>query len=83
MNVRDILIKSSKFLNLNNVLSYLKGDIELSDDVQIDLDNLIMSVNMVNSVIASQYIEVIDEVFINNNSQSINWVKLQIKILLR
>ena len=72
MNVRDILIKSSKFLNLNNVLSYLKGDIELSDDVQIDLDNLIMSVNMVNSVIASQYIEVIDEVFINNNSQSIN-----------
>lgn len=59
MNVRNIIKASAEFLNLNNVVKYLDGNCELSECIQDDINNLLLSVNMVNTNVASSYIEII------------------------
>jgi len=69
MLVRDILKFSADYLGLKSVKNYLNGDSELTDEVLEDLDNLLLSVNMVNNNIASSYIELnsTKELFVKNN----------------
>jgi hypothetical protein len=74
MFVKNIIKKSAEFLGLKNVVKYIDGDIELSDEVADDLSVFTMAVNMTNNNIASSYVELVDAKEIGcNSSGKINY----------
>jgi len=67
MKVKDIIISTANILNLKKVIEYLNNEIELTTDIQEELNNLLLAVNMTNNNIATHYIELIDKVKIYND----------------
>ena len=63
MLVKDIIKKACKLINLSDVLEYLNdetGTITQSDEVSEKLDKLLLSVNLTNNTLSSQYFEISD-----------------------
>lgn len=60
MKVNNIIKKAAKILGIDNVYDYLNGEIELSESISQDVEKLLLACNIVNGIIASQYVEVID-----------------------
>jgi len=56
MKVKDIIISTANILNLKKVIEYLNNEIELTTDIQEELNNLLLAVNMTNNNIATHYI---------------------------
>ena len=61
MKVKNIIRNAAEYLNLKNVIKFLEGEIDTSEEVERDLHNLIIAVNMVNNTVASSYIELVTE----------------------
>lgn len=79
MKVKEILIKVSKILDLKELENYLTHDIEITDDINNDINKLLMATNMINGIIASQYFEIIDNVNINVNNNFIAYADISDK----
>lgn len=60
MKVNNIIKKVAKILDLSNVHEFLNGDIESTDSISQDIEKLLLACNIVNGIIASQYMEVIE-----------------------
>lgn len=65
MLVKNIIKKSAEFLKLKDVIEWLENDEKMSDDVSEIINDMMLAVNMVNTNIASSYIELIDEKDLN------------------
>lgn len=66
MKVKDILINIAKIMELNQLYDYLTNyDAVMDDGVNDCMEKLLLAINMTNSVIASQYIELIDIVYVH------------------
>lgn len=61
MNVKNIMRSAAEILALNDVVQYLDGELDVSDDITENINQLILAVNMVNNTIASSYIELLGE----------------------
>lgn len=59
MEVKEIIKLSAEFLNMKNIVDYLSGSLEASEDMDNDINNFLLAVNMVNNNIASSYIDLI------------------------
>ena len=62
MNVKNILKCVAKILELNDEYAYLlDSTVYPSDDVKSEIEKLMLAINMTNNVIASQYVEIVDD----------------------
>ena len=71
MLVKDIIKKACKLINLSDVLEYLNdetGTITQSDEVSEKLDKLLLSVNLTNNTLSSQYFEISDCAVCDNSN---------------
>jgi len=83
MKVKEILINVTKLMEINNVYDYLTNDnIALDDSIMADIDRLLSAVNMTNSIIASQYIEVNDCVEIQSKNNLIHYADITDKNII-
>ena len=57
MLVKEILKISADFLELKNVKKYLNSEVEISDEIEEEINNLLLGLNMVNNTIAASYID--------------------------
>lgn len=65
MKVKDILINVAKIMELDQLYDYLTStDMVASDDVNGCIEKLLLAINMTNSVIASQYVELTDVAYV-------------------
>lgn len=68
MLVKNILKNTSKILGMIEVAEYLESmDSELYDNVSEDINNMLLAVNMTNNNIASNYIDLVGKVSVNND----------------
>lgn len=68
MIVKDIIKKTAELLELNDVLEYYDdSELELSDDVSNTIKKILLSINLTNNTIASQYYEIIGYKYVNCN----------------
>ena len=83
MLVKNIVCKAAKILSLNDVCEYLNSDDEsLYLDVKEDIENMVLAVNMVSSNIASNYIELIGKISLNNNSSILSFDSISNKSII-
>ncbi len=83
MQVIDILIKSARILELNGVLECLNNsNIDEPEDVSIDIDNLLTSINIVSRDIASSFCEMIDRVNVECQNGVIEFSQITDKDIL-
>ena len=73
MKVREIVKASAELLNMKDVVKYLDGDIEESDEINESITNFVLAVNMVNNNIASSYIDLIGESNVYNNGDKVHY----------
>lgn len=66
MLIKNIIRKSAEFLKLNNVIDYL-NDSEESEDVSEIINDFLIAINMVNTNIASSYMELIETTTLSVN----------------
>lgn len=59
MLVKDIIKVSAEYLDIKNVVSFLDNKIENNEEVLQEINTFLLAVNMVNSGIASSYIELV------------------------
>lgn len=82
MLVKNIIKKSAEFLNLNNVKKYLDNELEITDEIESDINTFLLSVNMVNNTIASSYIELISDVEIDVSDGLIPYSEISDKSII-
>lgn len=82
MFVKNIVKLSAEFLNLKDVVDYINGDIEASEELLSEVNNLVLAVSMVNNNIASSYIELIAKTKITNCSGLIGFSKISNKSII-
>ena len=75
MMVKNIIINACKLINKKDVISYLNGDIELNEEIEELLNDLLLSVNMANNSIASNYIPIKNNVKLKNSEGMILFEK--------
>ena len=77
MVVKNILKKVSQLLNLNDVLDSLNSDnFESNTQILEEINLMMLSVNIVNNNIASNYIELFDKIKINCSDEIIPFDKI-------
>jgi len=82
MLVKNIMITSAEFLDLKNVVKYLNGDIEESEELLEESNNLLLAVNMVNNSIASSYIELLASKKIMVNTDIVSYSDISEKSII-
>lgn len=60
MFVKEIIKVSAEYLDIKNLIDFIDGKVESNDEIQSDINSLVLAVNMVNSFVASSYIELIN-----------------------
>ena len=84
MKVKDIIKNTAKLLNMIDLISYL-DDMEHvvpSADTQKDLNDMLLAINITNSNIACNYIELSETKRINTETGLINYVLLTNKNII-
>ena len=82
MVVKNIIINACKLINRKDVISYLNGDIELNEEIEELLNDLLLSVNMANNSIASNYIPIKNNVKLKNSEGMILFKNMSDKDIL-
>ena len=84
MNVKNILINTAKLLNMNDVLDYLADttNVTPSADTVKDVNDMILAVNITNSNIACNYIELTDKYSYANPTGNIPFRLISTKNIL-
>ena len=57
MLVKDIIKVSAEYLDIKNIVNYIDDKIENNEEIEQEVNSFLLAVNMVNSGIASSYIE--------------------------
>lgn len=60
MLVRDIIKICGEFLELKDIVKYVENKEEVAEEIESEINLFLLAVNMVNSSIASSYIELVD-----------------------
>ena len=71
MKVKEIVIYVAKILGLNDVEESLLNDSDSSNEINDEIQKIVLGINMLNGMIASQYIELKDIKAIENSSSLI------------
>ena len=83
MNVKEIIINVSKILELDDVVEYLSDEsIVPYESILEDVEKLTLAVNMLNAVVASQYIELKDCKVIEVNSDIVSYSSITDKQII-
>jgi len=72
MSVKEIIIYVAKILGMNDIVKYLSNeDVDATEEVHEEMEKLLIAINMLNGVIASQFVEIKDVKYIENHSDII------------
>ena len=59
MLVKDIIKVGAEYLDIKDVIDYVENKIELNDEIEQEINTFLLAINMVNSGIASSYLELV------------------------
>jgi hypothetical protein len=82
MIVKNIIINACELMNKKDVISYLKGETELNEEIEEVLNDLMVAVNMANNSIASNYIPIKNVVKLKNSQGMILFKNMSDKDIL-
>lgn len=84
MKVKDVVIDVCKLLGYNELISYLENNTisDIDNSILQDLNLIELAVNMTNNIVASNYIELIDECEIKANSNKILFSQITTKNII-
>lgn len=82
MVVKNIIRLVAEILDLRDVVGYIDGDVEISDSIDKDINNLMLAVNLVNNTIASSYLELVDRVKINVDGDKVAYKDIADKSII-
>jgi hypothetical protein len=82
MIVKNIIINACELMNKKDVISYLKGETELNEEIEEALNDLMVAVNIANNSIASNYIPIKNVVKLKNSQGMILFKNMSDKDIL-